>query len=54
MSFSEFKNIAEVQALYKIKYEEEDFLAGAEQMPLSSFLEDFAFNKKNRHASCAG
>lgn len=47
MSFSEFKNIAEVQALYKIKYEEGVFLSGAEQMPSVGFLEDFAFSKEN-------
>ncbi|CAK8725441.1 Type I site-specific deoxyribonuclease [Candidatus Electrothrix laxa] len=47
MSFSEFKNIAEVQALYKIKYEEGLFLSGAEQMPSVGFLEDFEFSKEN-------
>ena len=47
MSFSDFKNIAEVQALYKIKYEEGIFLSGAEQMPSVGFLEDFEFSKEN-------
>ncbi|MCI5138412.1 MAG: hypothetical protein D3922_08345 [Candidatus Electrothrix sp. AR1] len=47
MSFSEFKNISEVQALYKIKYEEGLFLSGAEQMPSLAFMEDFEFSKEN-------
>ena len=47
MAFSEFKNISEVQAIYKIRYEESLFIVGKEKMPSISFVEDFEFNKEN-------
>uniref|UniRef100_UPI004055F1B2 hypothetical protein n=1 Tax=Candidatus Electronema sp. TaxID=2698783 RepID=UPI004055F1B2 len=46
MAFSDFKSIAEVQERYKIKYEEELFLAPNETMPSEGFIKDFEFNKK--------
>ncbi len=47
MAFSEFKNIAEVQGIYKISYEEDRFIPERELSPSSAFIEDFEFNKKN-------
>ena len=47
MSFSEFKNIAEVQQLYNIKYQEESFIDAKELALSKAFLEDFEFNKAN-------
>lgn len=47
MAFSEFKNIAEVQGIYKISYEEGQFIPERELSPSSAFIEDFEFNKKN-------
>ncbi|MCW5205402.1 hypothetical protein VU08_00495 [Desulfobulbus sp. F5] len=47
MSFSDFKSIAEVQKRYAIRYEEEVFIAAIELPPPQSFLDDFAFNRKN-------
>ncbi len=45
MAFSDFKNIAEVQGRYKIRYEESLFIAAREVMPSAGFVEDFSFNK---------
>lgn len=45
MAFSDFKNIAEVQGRYKIRYEEGLFIAAGEMMPSAGFIEDFTFNK---------
>lgn len=47
MAFSEFKNIAEVQGIYKIAYEEDRFIPERELSPSPAFIEDFEFNKKN-------
>ncbi len=45
MAFSDFKNIAEVQGRYTIRYEESLFIAAREMMPSTGFVEDFSFNK---------
>ncbi len=47
MAFSDFKNISEVQKIYKIKYEEDSFILNQEISPPQSFIEDFEFNKEN-------
>ena len=46
MAFSDFKNIADVQKMYKIKYEENSFIYAQELSPPEVFLKDFEFNKK--------
>ena len=47
MAFSEFKNLAEVQIKYKIKYQEQNFILPLEISIPKTFLEDFEFYKKN-------
>jgi len=47
MSFSQFKNIAEVQKEYKIKYEEGIFISGLDIVVPQTFIEEFRFNKEN-------
>jgi len=43
MAFSDFKNIADVQKKYKIKYKEESFVFVQELFPSEVFLRDFEF-----------
>ena len=45
MSFGDFKNIADVQKKYKIKYKEENFISPREIQLAGNFLEDFEFCK---------
>ena len=47
MSFSDFKNIADVQKKYKIKYKEENFIFAQELHPPEVFLKDFEFYREN-------
>jgi len=47
MSFSQFKNIAEVQKEYKIKYEEGIFISALDIVVPQTFIEEFRFNKEN-------
>jgi len=47
MSFSQFKNIAEVQKAYNIKYEESVFIFEFDIAVPQSFVEDLKFNKEN-------
>lgn len=43
MAFSDFKNIAEVQKKYRIKYQEETFILDKKVSPPDSFLKDLEF-----------
>ena len=45
MSFSQFKNIAEVQKKYNIRYEEADFISALDIAVPQIFVEEFKFNK---------
>jgi len=47
MSFSDFKNISEVQRRYKIKYREERFINVLETQLSETFIADFLFCKDN-------
>ncbi len=47
MSSSQFKNIADVQKLYNIKYEEGTFISSADARLPNVFIEEFKFNKEN-------
>jgi hypothetical protein len=47
MSFSEFKDILEVQKAYNIKYEDGKFISETNISPPQVFIEDFQFNKEN-------
>jgi len=47
MSFSQFKNISEVQKEYKIKYEEGVFISALDIVVPQAFIEEFRFNKEN-------
>ncbi len=47
MAFSDFKNIAQVQTRYKIKFEEKLFITSGERLPSSGFIDDLKFNQKN-------
>lgn len=47
MSFSQFKNIAEVQKAYSIRYEEGVFIFEVDIAVPQSFVEEFRFNKEN-------
>jgi hypothetical protein len=47
MAFSDFKNIAQVQEQYRVKYREERFIAAPEMTPPENFLADFTFYQNN-------
>lgn len=47
MAFSDYKNLAQTQTQFKIKYQEEDFIAAQELAPSPQFLEEFEFNRVN-------
>ena len=47
MSFSQFKNIAEVQKIYQIKYEEGVFIDELDVAVPPHLIEEFKFNKEN-------
>lgn len=47
MAFSDYKTISQVQAEYKIKYEEDNFVAVKEHKVSDLFIEEFEFNQRN-------
>ncbi len=47
MSFSQFKNIADVQKLYNIRYEEGTFISSTDARLPNVFMEEFKFSKEN-------
>ena len=47
MSFSDYKSIAQVQAEFRIKYQEENFIFHHEYPVSSQFIEEFEFNQRN-------
>lgn len=47
MSFSDYKNISQVQAEFRIKYREENFIFHNEYHISSRFIEEFVFNQRN-------
>ena len=47
MAFSDYKNIAQVQKEFSIKYQEENFIASQHIDPPPHFREEFEFNQKN-------
>jgi len=47
MAFSDYKTISQVQAEYKIKYEEDNFVAVKEHKVSDIFIEEFEFNQQN-------
>lgn len=47
MSFSQFKNIADVQQAYRIRYTESAFISVIDVTIPPVLLEEFAFNKEN-------
>ncbi|WYD79911.1 MAG: hypothetical protein V8K32_11410 [Candidatus Electrothrix gigas] len=47
MSFSQFKNVADVQKAYKIRYAEGIFISAIKVTVPPVLIEDFAFNKEN-------
>ncbi len=47
MAFSDYKTISQVQAEYKIKYQEDNFVSVKEHKPSDIFLEEFEFNQQN-------
>nr|VFJ53628.1 MAG: hypothetical protein BECKFW1821A_GA0114235_104323 [Candidatus Kentron sp. FW]VFJ60970.1 MAG: hypothetical protein BECKFW1821B_GA0114236_106213 [Candidatus Kentron sp. FW] len=47
MPFSDYKTISQVQAEYKIKYQEQNFVMQKPCEPSRSFLSELAFNREN-------
>ncbi len=47
MAFSDYKNIAQVQKEFGIKYREENFIAARALEPPASFREEFEFSREN-------
>lgn len=47
MAFSDYKNLAQAQTQFKIKYQEADFIAAQELAPSPQFLAEFEFNRVN-------
>ncbi|XOF35005.1 MAG: hypothetical protein ACL93V_06870 [Candidatus Electrothrix sp. YB6] len=47
MSFSQFKNVADVQKLYNIRYEEGTFISSTDTPLPHFFINEFKFNKEN-------
>ena len=47
MAFSDYKTISQVQAEYKIKYQEDNFVVVKEHKPSDIFIEEFEFNQRN-------
>lgn len=47
MSFSDYKSISQVQAEFRIKYQEENFISYQEYPVSSKFAEEFEFNQRN-------
>lgn len=51
MAFSDYKTISQVQAEYKIKYEEDHFVIVKEHPISDYFIQEFEFNQKNMDIS---
>jgi hypothetical protein len=47
MAFSDYKNIAQVQTEFQIRYQEAHFIVSAPLQPSPVFLEEFAFSLEN-------
>ena len=47
MAFSDYKNIAQVQKEFLIKYQEENFIVAQQIEPSELFLKEFAFSLEN-------
>jgi len=47
MAFSDYKTISQVQAEYKIKYDESNFVPVKEHKVSDMFIEEFEFNQEN-------
>jgi hypothetical protein len=47
MSFSDYKNISQVQAEFRIKYQEENFILPQQYHVPDLFIEEFEFNQQN-------
>jgi hypothetical protein len=47
MPFSDYKSISQVQAEFRIKYQEENFILIQEYPVPSTFIEEFEFNQRN-------
>lgn len=47
MSFSDYKNISQVQAEFRIKYQEENFIFHYQYPVSGQFIEEFQFNQRN-------
>ena len=47
MAFSDYKTISQVQAEYKIKYDEDNFIPIKEHNVPDIFIEEFEFNQRN-------
>jgi hypothetical protein len=47
MSFNDYKSISQVQAEFRIKYQEENFILHQEYNVPSEFIEEFEFNQRN-------
>ena len=49
MSFSQFKNVADVQKAYKIRYAEGSFISAMKVTVPRVLIEECAFNKENMY-----
>jgi hypothetical protein len=47
MAFSDYKNIAQVQKEFQIRYQEESFIIAQRMEPTIHFREEYEFNQKN-------
>ena len=47
MAFSDYKNIAQIQQEFNIKYHEENFIAAQVVQPPEIFLQEFEFTREN-------
>jgi len=47
MAFSDYKTVSQVQAEYRIKYEEHNFIAVKEHEIPEAFVREFEFNREN-------
>ncbi|MGH9754393.1 MAG: hypothetical protein ACREA2_16565 [Blastocatellia bacterium] len=47
MAFSDYKNIAQVQKEFSIKYQEESFIVAQDVTPPAFFQKEFEFNREN-------
>src|SRR5437016_3177104 len=47
MAFSDFKNMAQVQKEFAIRFREENFVVAPNVEPLAAFIKEFEFNREN-------